>query len=331
MTAHAVKESVKTDVLDAKIAHCLQAGPRAPFAVIAGILGVSEQTIARRYRKLRAAGAVRVIGFVDPVPMGQQNWVLRLFCRPDASERIGRALGRREDVQWVAVMAGGTEVDCVLRPRTTGDRNHLLLQQLPRTVQVTGIEAATVLHVFRGSTTRDWRLGDLFLTDAQEARLAAGVPGRTGRKVALEDADEAMVRALTRDGRTTYAELRMLSPERSEAQVRRRIAELCESGLLFFDVDIDDAMFGNPVLARIQLTVAPAQLHTAGAAIGSHPAVRFAAATSGPTSMTVSAAFPGVEELYRFLHEDVGRLEGVAQAQVIPVDLTLKRAGAVLS
>lgn len=331
MTSQNARRSVTADALDGRIAHCLQVAPRAPFSVVGAVLGVSEQTVARRYRKLRAAGAVRVIGFMDPTPFGRQNWMLRLFCRPDASVRVGQALAARDDVQWVAVMSGGTEVDCVLRPRTSDDQDQLLLHQLPRTVQITGIDAAGVLRVFRGSTTNDWRLGPEFLTTAHRARLTAGSPVRTGRGIDLTGQDEALMRALMLDGRATYAELRSVAgPDATEARVRRRVTELREAGVLYFDVDIDEACFGMPLSARILLTVSPAHLAAVGEALASHPAVRFCGATTGATGLTVTAVFADTESLYRFVSEDVGRLDGVAQAEVSPVTRTLKRAGAAV-
>lgn len=330
-SAHA-RESAAVDALDAKIAHCLQAAPRASFAVIGTVLGVSEQTVARRYRRLRAAAAVRVIGFVDPTPFGRQNWMLRLFCRPDSATSVGRALAAREDTQWVALMGGGTEVDCVLRPRSLDDQEELLLRQLPHTVPITGIEAANVLHIFRGSTTRDWRIGEDFLTEDDEARLNEGtVVVRTGRTVELTPSDESMLRVLMTDGRATYAELRgAVGGDWTDARIRRRVNELREAGVLYFDVDIDENAFGVPLSARVVLTVAPAHLHAAGEALGSHRAVRFCGATTGATSLTATVAFANSEELYRFVSEDVGRLEGVSQVQVWQVTRIIKRAGALI-
>jgi DNA-binding Lrp family transcriptional regulator len=325
-------ESVILDGLDVKITHCLQVAPRASFALIGSVLEVSEQTVARRYRKLRAAGAVRVIGFVDPAPFGRQNWMLRLFCRPDSAMSVGRALAAREDTQWVALMGGGTEVDCVLRPRSLDDQEQLLLRQLPRTVPITGIEAANVLHVFRGSTTRDWRIGEKFLTSDEEARLTEGAATvQPGRAVEMTPSDESVLRVLMTDGRASYAELRAAAGgDWTEARIRRRVRELGEAGVLYFDVDIDERGFGVPLSARVALTVAPAHLHAVGEAMGSHPAVRFCGATTGATGLSASVAFENAEELYRFVSEDIGRLDGVSQVQVWQVTRIIKRAGAVI-
>lgn len=323
-------ENATRDALDVKIVHCLQVAPRASFAVIGSVLAVSEQTVARRYRRLLSSGAARVIGFVDAEPFGRQNWMLHLSCRPDSALNIGRAVAGRRDVQWVAVMSGGTQVDCVLRPRSIDEQDQLLLRQLPRTAQITGIEASSVLHVYRGSTTKDWRLGPDFLSAEEEQRLVGGTPAPSGRSVELTASDEPLVQALMVDGRATYADLRSASDGMTEAQVRRRVTELREAGALYFDVDIDERQFGLALSAQLHLTVAPSHLHAVGEAVGAHPAVRFCGATSGPTSITANVAAPDTESIYRFVSEEVGRLEGVAQVQVALVSRILKRAGAVV-
>jgi len=55
-----------------------------------GLLGVSDQTVARRYRRLREAGEVRVVARPDPVRLGHDMWLLRLRCTPDAATAVHR-------------------------------------------------------------------------------------------------------------------------------------------------------------------------------------------------------------------------------------------------
>ena len=47
------------DQLDIQLLHALQIDGRALFSLIADVLGVSHQTIARRYNRLRSAGMLR--------------------------------------------------------------------------------------------------------------------------------------------------------------------------------------------------------------------------------------------------------------------------------
>ena len=66
--------SVKTsqlDEVDRQLVHALMLAPRASFRQLAGVLGVSDQTVARRYRRLAETAGLRVYGLIDaPAPGG---------------------------------------------------------------------------------------------------------------------------------------------------------------------------------------------------------------------------------------------------------------------
>ena len=89
-----MRESAELDTLDLKIIQGLQVGPRLPFARIAEVIGVSEQTVARRYRRLRGDGIMRVVAMVNPRRLGQSDWFVRVGCRPGSATRLAvSALG----------------------------------------------------------------------------------------------------------------------------------------------------------------------------------------------------------------------------------------------
>ncbi len=98
--------SAAFDDLEREIIQALQIDPRAGFSRIAEVLGVSEQTVARRYRRLRGEGLLRVIGLVDPRSVGQSEWIVRVSCRPGGVGRLAEALARRDDVSWVTLTRG---------------------------------------------------------------------------------------------------------------------------------------------------------------------------------------------------------------------------------
>ena len=136
------------DELDRQLVHALQIDGRAPFSTIAGVLGVSDRTIARRYARLRSTGAVRVLGGVDPTALGAVVWFLRVRCAPAAALPVAEALARRPDTSWVSVTSGGTEITCAVRAENEADSEALLLAKLPRTPRVEGVTAHSVLHTF---------------------------------------------------------------------------------------------------------------------------------------------------------------------------------------
>jgi dethiobiotin synthetase len=88
-------ESITVDDLDRQLTQCLGVDGRASFSAIAEVLGVSDQTVARRYRRLRSAGALRVVGLKYPKSTGYASWFLRLQCVPGSGEAIAAALAER--------------------------------------------------------------------------------------------------------------------------------------------------------------------------------------------------------------------------------------------
>ncbi|MBI0318730.1 Lrp/AsnC family transcriptional regulator, partial [Streptomyces javensis] len=143
-------QSQAPDPLDLKLLQALQLDGRAPFNRIAHALGVSDQTVARRFRRLRTTVQLRVLGITDESRLGRSTWLLRLRCTPDAAEQLAGALARRPDTSYVSVISGGTEVMCAMKPRTRQARDELLLARLQRTPRVTSVSAHCLLHHFYG-------------------------------------------------------------------------------------------------------------------------------------------------------------------------------------
>src|ERR1700722_4589189 len=143
--------SVKTsqlDEVDRQLLHALIVAPRASFRVLAGVLGVSDQTIARRYRRLVETADLRVTGLLPGPRAGWVDWMVRLQVAPGSAQRIADTLAQRPDTRWVRLYSGGTEIVCTLQARTPEQRNALFLTGLPGSRHVTGITAQSILHVF---------------------------------------------------------------------------------------------------------------------------------------------------------------------------------------
>ncbi|GAA4625006.1 Lrp/AsnC family transcriptional regulator [Actinoallomurus vinaceus] len=319
--------SLTLDELDRHLVHALQLDGRAPFSKIAEVIGVSDQTIARRYRRLRTAGVARVVGAVDAPRAGLVSWALRVRATPDAAGAVAAALARRTDTYWVHLLSGGTEITCGTMARTPEERDNLLLQKLPRTGRVSSVTAHAILHLFAGGPG-GWS-GVHSLSEEQVARLRPEPPSPDYEPIELSEADHALLSALSADGRAGHAELASVTGW-SESTVRRRMDELRRAGVLFYDLDARSEAFGYHAEARLWVSVLPSELVAVGEAIGGHPEVTFAAATTGPTNLLVAVACRDTRHLYRYLTERVGALEGVRHVETAPVIRTVKGAGAPL-
>jgi DNA-binding Lrp family transcriptional regulator len=336
-----VKTSQLDDV-DRQLLHALTVAPRASFRLLAEVIGVSDQTIARRYRRLAADVGLRVLGLIDGQRAGWVNWLVRLQATPGSAQRIADSLARRPDTRWVRLHSGGAEIVCTVQARTPEQRDALFLRGMPGSRNVTAITAHSILHVFTPVAYPGYASA---LSAAQLAELREAVPEMPlpPREVApppgtaqewvpagatvLRDDDDALIAELARDGRAPVAEL-AAATHWHESTVRRRIEELQRAGLLYFDVDVDDSALGVNATVMLWLKVEPAHLEAAGHAIAAHPEVPFAAATTGPTNLAVSAVFRDTQQLYAYLTSRLADVPGLQSVDSAPIIGTVKKAGA---
>jgi DNA-binding Lrp family transcriptional regulator len=306
------------DELDRQLALALQLDGRQPFSRIAEVLGVSDQTIARRYTRLRGEGMLRVLGLTDPEAVGETSWLIRVRCTPDAAGTVAEALARRDDT---------TEISCVSRSAVGADDHTLLLQRLPRTPNVVAVSAHCVMHTFFGGSSSLVNKSGA-LTPEQVRRLspteAPDRPDRPtrstrpARPVLLDEQDRGLLAVLGQDGRAGFAELATATGW-SQSTVRRRMTELQESGALYFDVDFELQMFGLDARVLLWLSVPPAELAATGAALAEHPEVAYACATTGESNLHAVVMCPDMNSLYTYLTTRIASLSTVRQLETSPI------------
>jgi DNA-binding Lrp family transcriptional regulator len=312
------------DPLDLALGHALQLDGRAPFSRIASVLGISDHTVARRYARLRGRGWLLVRGLPDPSRLGQTQWFVRIGCVPGVSVRLAEALARRPDTAWISLNSGGTQVMCVLRT-DPGQDEDLLLRMLPNSARVTSVSAHCALHSFYGNHKSLLNKTGV-LTDEQVAELSPPERESTVDTADLDDGDRRLLAVLAGDGRAGFAELASATGW-SLTTVRRRLADLQDSGVLYFDVDYELAILGPHVRMTLWLSVAPDKLTAAGEALGRHPETAYVAATTGVSNLYASIVSPSNEALYRYLTTDVAALPGIQHLETAPVIRTVKTTG----
>jgi len=324
------------DALDRQIIHILSIEPRASFRTIAEVTGISDQTAARRYRKLCEDAGLRVLGVPDGSRLGWTDWFVRLQTTPGGADSIAEALARRPDTRWVHLASGGTEIICTLQARTEEQRDALFLRGLPGSRRVVQISAHSILHLFNPGP---WREATRALSPAQLEKLALLAGGTTPPDppdhggaarppIPPRDGDEPLLAELARDGRASNAAI-AAAIHWHESTVRRRIDELRRSGVVYFEVDVDNRVQGLNAHALLWLSVEPARLEEAGRALATHPEIPFAAATTGPANLVASAVFRDTQHLYEYLTGELAGLPGVTSVETAPIIRTLKRTGSV--
>ncbi len=317
------------DEIDRRLVHALQLDARASFARIAGVLGVSDQTVARRYARLRSAGRLRVVALPSARALGESWWTVRLECVPGAADDLARALARRDDTMWVSMVSAGTEITFGAR---AGEGGAPLLDRLPRTRQVVRMTAHCHLHTFfGGALSLVNKLGALTEEEIEQLRppyplrseLGPGLETDAARLTALTEEDRRLITPLTHDGRTSVTELAAATGW-SQTSVRRRLSELLAAGALYFDVEYDWRVFGLAARAALWLSVPPAGLAATGEALATHPEVAFCSATTGPSNVFAVVVCADTRALYTYLTSRVAALPAVQRMDTSPLTRVVK-------
>ncbi|MFD6160411.1 Lrp/AsnC family transcriptional regulator [Nocardia sp. NPDC060256] len=314
------------DTVDRGLIHALHIDGRVAFRDIAAVLGVSENTVARRYRKLRGEGTVRVVGLVNGGRLGYVSWTVRVRCTPDAAMSVAKALADRPDTAFVYLLSGGTEVSCNVQAASSQEQDALLLNKLPRTSRVVSVSAHLVLRGF--ALPSGWG-GVAALAPEQAAALEPPLVESSTAPVELDDGDRALLHALNRDGRASYAELSTVTGW-SESTVRRRLAALRRMGVLQFHLDMPPAAIGFRTEARLWINAQPAHVVDVAEALARRPEVAFAAMTTGGTNLLAAVNCRDTTDLSLFLTERIAPLQGINSMETAPIIRTIKRAGALL-
>jgi|ERR1700733_4198749 len=312
------------DEIDQKLIHALAIDARAPFRVLGEVCGCADQTVARRYRRLQEVADLRVVGDIEALRVGWDDWLLRLQCTPAGTTPVAEALSRRPDTRWVQLASGGTEIVCVLQARTPEQRDALLLKGLPGSRHVVQVAAHLMLETYSPET---WGGIASALTPAEAARLSPPDVDPPGDPVALDELDHALLAQLVEDGRASHSAI-AAAIHTHESTVRRRIDELRRLGALVFEIDLDTSALGLSNHAYLWLSVGPSELSHVGTTLASHPEVAYAGATTGRTNLFASAVFRDSRHMFEYLSTRLAALPGIQSVETAPSIRTLKRTGA---
>ena len=121
---------------------------RIAFSVIAKNLGVTENTVRARVRKLTESGVLQIIGLVDAeVIPGHSTAFFGLRTRLEDVIRVGEEVSRLRGVVAAGCVTGRFDVMGLALLSEEFRLYHFLAEELPR---VEGIISAQTFAVFKG-------------------------------------------------------------------------------------------------------------------------------------------------------------------------------------
>lgn len=296
------------DALDRQIMAALVRNGRAPWRLIADVLGQQERTVARRGNRLLESGVVRINAFINPSAVSSSTaFLLRVQAVPRELRQVCSWLADQDECSWVSALSGANEAvaGIFLDPRGLAE---LLYHRM---AALTGIHSFNMMPLFDYFRTPSGWTPDV-LTKQQYAALHSDEDGmRAGKAVGhplLDDTSRALAMLLHGNGRATLDEL-AAELSVSKPTVSRRLDSMTRTGILFIRAVVDLTAFGFPVESLITITCLGASTKALGEYVASLPVTRWAAASGD--QLVVQVAVNAVEDLGLLL-ADLQNRDGVA-------------------
>ncbi|HEY8752486.1 MAG TPA: Lrp/AsnC family transcriptional regulator [Arthrobacter sp.] len=299
------------DTLDRQVMAALVRNGRAPWRLIAEVLGQQERTVARRGNKLLDSGAVRINAFINPSAVSSRAaFLLRVQAVPRELRRVCSWLADQDESSWVSALSGANEAvaEMFLAP------NELAELLYHRLAKVEGVQSFTMMPLFEYFRTPSGWMPDVLdkqqyaaLHPDEDGRLAGTATG-TGP---FDDTGRMLAGLLQRNGRATMDELASeLSV--SKATVSRRLEAMTRSGTLFIRAVVDLASLGFPVESLISITCAAGGTAEPAEYLASLPVTRWVAASG--EQLLAQVAVAALDDL-RPLLADIQGHDGVASVR----------------
>jgi Lrp/AsnC family transcriptional regulator for asnA, asnC and gidA len=136
--------------------------------------------------------------------------------------------------------------------------------------------------------------------------------------IRIDSLDMKILRLLQQNARIPYLEIARVVGV-NEATVRKRVERLVKKGIIQrFTVILDYHKLGRTIKAFIGLKVQPAKLREIVDKLTNHPEVHVLYRTSGDTDIMLEVIFEHMEDLSKFLEEEL-KLEGILGTNVMIV------------
>lgn len=282
---------------DARIIEVLRREPLATFTQIATETGLSEKTVAKRYRTLVADRVISIVARVVPTD-GRVSWLIRLSADPRHVDQLGAAITEHPRSRWVSASADRQEIVFGL-------------------VGATGVPEPLLETITSIDTVSCIRVHQLLSSSFPSSPSSGGHP----EHVELDNIDERIAHALSRNGRRANASI-ATELGISTSNVLRRRGRMEERGIIRYTVDVDPVALGSHQEAMLWISSPAGMLGELTSRLETIPPCIFTAITTGATNLVATLQVSDIRELVTIVDSLPG---GLVEIQML--GHTFKRSG----
>jgi Lrp/AsnC family transcriptional regulator, regulator for asnA, asnC and gidA len=129
--------------------------------------------------------------------------------------------------------------------------------------------------------------------------------------VTLDVLDRHIIQLLRYDGRRSYADIARLVKV-SEPTVRKRVDRLVQTGAIYVVARVNPAAIGFAIDAMVGIRVKRGSVQHVGTRLAAMDNVAYVAYMTGGFDIFIEVFLPDTEGLFRFLTEDLARIDGIS-------------------
>lgn len=267
-----MKENDIPDELDLALLNALQIAPRASWRLLAGVLGTSPITAARRWEQLTAAGLawVTVCGSSRLLAMTSLA-VVTITAEAGSIQHAANALLADPYTVTIAHTVGNCDLLLFVWTPDLATFARYVVERLNRLpgVRTVGVSLASEVY----SDGSRWRLRVLDPEQAHSLRQAAPYQEKPA---IFRMEDRNLMVALSHNGRASYEELGNRVGT-SAATARRRLRRVLGNGAYVVRCEMSRDISGFPVEITLWLSTPPDAAHAMGRRLARLPQTRLCA------------------------------------------------------
>ncbi|GAA5017038.1 Lrp/AsnC family transcriptional regulator [Terrabacter aeriphilus] len=307
------------DALDRQIVAALQRDGRASWTEIAEQCGATLPTVTRRGQSLLTSKALRVGVSSDINSPGVADlFVLRIACRAGTQVAVAKALAQRTDLRFLCLVTGGSDLLAELVCRRADSMHVRQINEILAIDGVEGCESDLVLHAYKVS--QHWAQG---ATSSRESSTELIREPHVCDPSHFDETDLLVLRELRADGRASFRSVADAIGV-NESTVRRRFEAMRDRGCAWVLTLVAAPALGFESEIILNIKVAPTRIDAIAGELASYVGVRYLAATLNGTLMC-EVIMPSSEDVFTFLTEGLGRIDGVLGWSASVELLTVKR------
>ncbi len=309
---------ISLDGTDQAIIALLRADGRLPCRSIARELGVTENTVRARVRRLEESNTMRVVAVTDIEAAGF-SLLLAIGVQVEgrSPEAVARDLARFPQVFSVNVVVGAQDIEILVVSEDQGALNELVGERLAAVPGVRRLTPALALDVLKNQP--DWvPFHDGVLPDEAFSTgnfTGNAVPGSAVSRRRLDEVDRRIVARLSRDARLSNGQIAG-DLGVTEGTVRARIKRMEEEKLIRLTAVTNIDRFGDALLAYIWIEVERSNRTRAVArALATIPELGFVGVMLGRSDILAITMVRNTEHLAEFVHTRISSIDGVRRTE----------------